>query len=568
MKINIFQRISLIILIISLFCPEIRSAEEPMEVDEKPEKIYKKFQNVSEKFLNSEQILQKTDKKTGFTIKELLTKFKKDYLNLQCSLINVTDFSARVRICILKEIIKIKFETLPKNIKNHFIKMEKFEKTYEHSWKNLESNKFWSVRAIQLIDQNPTIIKIGNFQYKWEMIVSCYQPGGGKIYGLKDKEIPDTFWSITKDLQSYSMPEREVISNKLLQQKKDGKTIISGLRNIYKSTYRGYETIVTDQFLNGLNLLLDYEVARRLIAGDIYSDLPLISIMDCLIKNLNNDGILNKYFSLPDYSQSMNQKTLFSGESRENKLKELILTKECLNNITKQNDVRKKLRYCHESTPEEDSGSDANYDTIDDEKLPIHGNKNPVSNIDQPSASAFARVPLALSSTNRQFSNTNRENKLEQTEFLSETNSDDQFKLARIYREKAKETEDKEAQSKNHTENRYFREAEKGHVSAQYNLGFMYENGIETEKDDAEAAKWYFKAAVQGYKAAENRLKVLANTHTDAQFYLAWIYREKATMTENEKSKHKNNDKAAKLFRRAAEEGHILAQDTVELFRL
>ena len=40
--------------------------------------------------------------------------------------------------------------------------------------------------------------------------------------------------------------------------------------------------------------------------------------------------------------------------------------------------------------------------------------------------------------------------------------------------------------------------AEQGDVSAQYNLGIIYANGRGVPENDAEAVKWYSKAAEQG----------------------------------------------------------------------
>ncbi len=40
--------------------------------------------------------------------------------------------------------------------------------------------------------------------------------------------------------------------------------------------------------------------------------------------------------------------------------------------------------------------------------------------------------------------------------------------------------------------------AERGDIDAQYNLGLMYENGNGVAKDEAKAIKWYRKAAEQG----------------------------------------------------------------------
>ena len=44
---------------------------------------------------------------------------------------------------------------------------------------------------------------------------------------------------------------------------------------------------------------------------------------------------------------------------------------------------------------------------------------------------------------------------------------------------------------------------------AQYNLGVMYENGRGVPQNDAEAVKWYRKAAEQGLASAQNNLGVM-----------------------------------------------------------
>ena len=50
--------------------------------------------------------------------------------------------------------------------------------------------------------------------------------------------------------------------------------------------------------------------------------------------------------------------------------------------------------------------------------------------------------------------------------------------------------------------------AEKGDAEAQYNLGHCYYNGEGVEKDFAQAAKWYRKAAEQNHASAQNNLGV------------------------------------------------------------
>ena len=48
-----------------------------------------------------------------------------------------------------------------------------------------------------------------------------------------------------------------------------------------------------------------------------------------------------------------------------------------------------------------------------------------------------------------------------------------------------------------------------GDASAQFNLGFMYANGRGLPQDDAEAVKWYRKAAEQGHALAQSNLGVM-----------------------------------------------------------
>ena len=61
--------------------------------------------------------------------------------------------------------------------------------------------------------------------------------------------------------------------------------------------------------------------------------------------------------------------------------------------------------------------------------------------------------------------------------------------------------------------------ARQGDVEAQFALGWCYYMGEGVGKNVAEAAKWYHKAAEQGYDAAKAALKELNDEHrkTDAQ---------------------------------------------------
>jgi len=52
----------------------------------------------------------------------------------------------------------------------------------------------------------------------------------------------------------------------------------------------------------------------------------------------------------------------------------------------------------------------------------------------------------------------------------------------------------------------YRRAAEQGHASAQHNLGVMYDEGKGVPQDYAEAVTWYRRAAEQGHADAQNNL--------------------------------------------------------------
>lgn len=82
--------------------------------------------------------------------------------------------------------------------------------------------------------------------------------------------------------------------------------------------------------------------------------------------------------------------------------------------------------------------------------------------------------------------------------------------------------------------------AEKGDPIAQWYLSLLYGNGRGVTRNDAEAEKWYRKAAEQG--------------HMEAQILVAWHYDNGPT---------KNYTEAARWYRKAAEQGHANAQNTL-----
>jgi serine/threonine protein kinase len=81
--------------------------------------------------------------------------------------------------------------------------------------------------------------------------------------------------------------------------------------------------------------------------------------------------------------------------------------------------------------------------------------------------------------------------------------------------------------------------AEQGNLNAQNNLGFMYYSGRGVTKDQSEGARWWLKAAEHGFAAAQNNI--------------GGAYR-------NGLGVAKNEQEAVKWYRRSAEQGHAGSQ--------
>jgi TPR repeat protein len=117
--------------------------------------------------------------------------------------------------------------------------------------------------------------------------------------------------------------------------------------------------------------------------------------------------------------------------------------------------------------------------------------------------------------------------------------------------------------------------AEQGLAAAQYNLGWMYDNGKGVIQDYAEAAKWYRKAAEQGDAKALSNLGVMyakgQGVIQDYKEAVKW-YRKAAeqgnaiawlnlgAMYENGQGVTQDYKEAVKWYRRAAEQGYAKAQ--------
>ena len=122
----------------------------------------------------------------------------------------------------------------------------------------------------------------------------------------------------------------------------------------------------------------------------------------------------------------------------------------------------------------------------------------------------------------------------------------------------------------------YRRAAEQGEAIAQNNLGGMYENGCGVEQSNVEAVKWYRKSAEQGFFRAQYNLgemyyygrgmeqsdveaakwyhKSAEQGYINAQNDLGWMYA-------NGRGVEQSNTEAVKWYRKAAEQGNANAQN-------
>lgn len=90
----------------------------------------------------------------------------------------------------------------------------------------------------------------------------------------------------------------------------------------------------------------------------------------------------------------------------------------------------------------------------------------------------------------------------------------------------------------------YGQVAGKGYAEAQYRLGECYFNGWGVDKDEVEAVKFYRKAAEAGHKGAEAKANAI----------------EQEIKEQEEQEKRKKAEEELAALRKAAEQGHMMAQ--------
>lgn len=123
---------------------------------------------------------------------------------------------------------------------------------------------------------------------------------------------------------------------------------------------------------------------------------------------------------------------------------------------------------------------------------------------------------------------------------------------------------------------RFEKAAQMGHITAQFNVGLMYFNGVGTDVNKTEALKWYMKAAEQGHTKAQCRCGMMyANgygTAKDDAAALMWYQKAAEQGDADGYNKMgaiyelglygipKDKVKALKWYEMAAEKGHGHAQ--------
>lgn len=311
---------------------ESSSSSESSEVSPF-DKTYEILKESSALYLKAEKL--KNNKK----IDELFSQFKKSYDKKKEEHLDITYCSSRVRIELFRRIIEAKIEEMPLLIIEHYTEEKSYHK-FNEGWETMSKDeaRFWKAtfkdNSYEVIDQIPTYFKIGDFSYKFELWPTYWQPGNGKLYSILQDNRSETYFYIGKAFKEAKIKDKDAAIQNLLKQKKHGKAF-------------------TQKSFNGLNLLFDYEVARRAIVGDDFSDLPLIHIMPSLINNLFSESIID-IFLVGEQSNSRNEKvSLFAGKEREEIVKKFILSQENLKNISTLEEAREVLIYSHKS--DEDS---------------------------------------------------------------------------------------------------------------------------------------------------------------------------------------------------------------------
>lgn len=278
--------------------------------------IYDNYENVSTEFLKPEK--RKFLQKEGHILN---IDFIKGYLvnnRDNPTTLDITGLSARSRIYLLRGIINFKLR--------HITNTKKWTKEIQPSThSNIEPSS-------DFVDQRPTIFQIGNYAYELQIVYNEIEPGKGdvhgRIYGLINKRV---FCQYKSDLKDHNDLSDETIGNivnkkksnnsnyigkpdayeeilvflenlnmqfpklkyELIYQKKMGEPILLGYED--DNSCKPAERLKINRFLNGLNLLFDFEVACKCSQYNVNKGLPIVATLPYASNFLDNIPNLKAY---------------------------------------------------------------------------------------------------------------------------------------------------------------------------------------------------------------------------------------------------------------------------------
>jgi hypothetical protein len=267
---------------------------------------YDKITGVLDKFLSKGDVF-------GDDVQALVLKFEQNYKAKQKSELDLTGLSSRARIYLLQRVINTKVAKI--GVKAYWV----------------DTGKFY------LSDQYPTTFKIEDFTYTLYGGATKNQKGSGSLLGLCSSNKGEKYDAVLKFLEGHKHLY-PAIAQRLKDQKKNGNPIVKDAE---------ITTTVLAKFLNGLNLLLDYEVARRLVEGDPYSDLPVLLSLEHLLTHFSSE-------TLKIFLEGENGNSPFTGERKKFVQEKILPIQAKGGKIRTSSSVRKMLSFSHKD--DEESG--------------------------------------------------------------------------------------------------------------------------------------------------------------------------------------------------------------------
>lgn len=287
--------------------------------------------------------------------------FIKDYTSQKPTTLDITGLSARSRIYLMSSIINFKISYLPSYGDKSYDEFKAWVFPSNGLW---QKRKYTGKGIVDFSDLVPTTFKIGNFTYEFKQGPTFHQKGSGRIFGLISPDAAEKYEKLAEYWQELSEETLGQFSQLLLAQKSDGNPIDTGNEE-------------EDRFFNGLNLLFDYEVARRLAEDDKFGEFPIISYISYLLTNLSDKTIFKNLTA--DKDQSLFQENTETRGNPDRIAHAKTLIPQLADKESKRK-MRSSMEYLHqldENSGDEYSGDeDSEDDTSSDIKLKSRGTKD------------------------------------------------------------------------------------------------------------------------------------------------------------------------------------------------